>query len=277
MPSSPTRPSPAGVAGGRRQAARDLGCRGRADRSSGPRVRRAADRVPEPALGQRLPDPPEGPGGGPPGAADPARSALRGLPGARPCGVAGEPGPARWRRRAHRSRQPPDRPGDWSCSALRARCMPSCTGADQGAAIEDDAFVSLTFAGDVTCHLWLSRGSACRRSGVPHARIGCGVRDRRHRSPVGGARAWRPPGWRRLGPSDLGGSGHQRSRGPAHRSPRSTCPRRLPAVLRIGSRCAPAWHADAGGPVRCGGGPAGHRGRARERGARTAPRSRSRS
>ena len=27
------------------------------------------------------------------------------------------------------------------------------------AAIEDDAFVSLTFAGDVTCHLWLSRAA----------------------------------------------------------------------------------------------------------------------
>ena len=60
---------------------------------------------------------------GQPGSADAPRSALRGLPGARPGGLAGERGPGRRWRRAHRPRQPPHRPGD---GAVRSPAVRLC-------------------------------------------------------------------------------------------------------------------------------------------------------
>ena len=84
---------------------------------------------------------------------------FEGYQGARPRSVAGEPGPSRW--------------GWGAASISAATCIDQAIvlfGAPRSvyaelhrrrphAAVEDDAFVSLTFAGDVTCHLWLSRAA----------------------------------------------------------------------------------------------------------------------
>ena len=209
-------------------------------------------RVPEPALGRRLPDRPPAGRGRASWAGAPLRVPLRALAADDQAGLAG----------ARRPRARPAAPSSTSAPTWSTRRVqlfgPVDAGlrgggpsAAPGAAVDDDAFVALTHADGVRSHLWMgavdrrSSGRACGCSGdrAGYTSYGLDVQEAALRD--GG----RPdqPGWGEVPPDRYGLLGVDGDLRPV-----PTEPGALPELLRAGRGGAARRHADAGRPARRG-------------------------